>query len=77
MLVNITNIKWEDDAPKELPASFELDLDDDFINEILEDAEGELTKQDIIESMIYEDLPTICAVDDLKYSVISFDFEIA
>lgn len=76
MTATITNIVWEKDAPKSLAKSYELKLDEDYINELREYSEGDLSDRDIVENVIYEDLPTICTVDDIEYEVISFDFEL-
>ena len=73
----ITNIVWEEGAPEELPKEYEIALDKDYIEELREYSEDELTDLDIVENVIYEDLPTLCAVDDLEYEVISFDVKIA
>jgi hypothetical protein len=72
----IKNIVWEDDAPSELPTEYEMNIELSYIQE-LQEYDKELSENDIVERVIYEDLPTICSyVDDCEYEVISFDFEI-
>jgi len=74
MTATITNIKWEDGSPAELPTSYELELDADYINELVDDSENELDAQSVAETVIYEDLPSLCAIEDIEYNIVSFDF---
>jgi hypothetical protein len=72
MKVKITNIKWEDETAN-LPTNYELTLDKDYVDELVED-EDDLTTNDVVEQVIYEDLPDI--VGDGSDVLIEFDFEI-
>jgi hypothetical protein len=72
MKVKITNIKWEDETAN-LPTNYELTLDKDYVDELVED-DDDLTTNDVVEQVIYEDLPDI--VGDGSDVLIEFDFEI-
>jgi hypothetical protein len=72
MKVKITNIKWEDETAN-LPTNYELTLDKDYVDELVED-DDDLTTNDVVEQVIYEDLPDL--VGDGSDVLIEFDFEI-
>jgi hypothetical protein len=72
MKINITNIHWADNTDG--PSSYDLDLDPDYVAVLRED-NPDLEEVEVIEQVIYEDLPVL--IDAPHHSLISFDFAVA
>lgn len=63
----LKNIVWGNNSG---PATYELKIDTDYVHDLLNEND-QLEPGDVIEQIVYEDLPEVCKISEY---VISFDW---